>query len=173
MNDTPETDAMASMQRTHHEWQAHGEKLERERNEARLMSRDMRNQLEKGSHARLNFPWENARPRRDCQERLVLTLDFKGWVPIPDGDGCGWMAAPVRHDNPDGFWEVMDCEGDTLCICQKETAVWLHMLLNKFEDQIDCNGDRAGYCKRIAAEMVDGSAGMGGSWDEFIQENAC
>jgi len=35
-------------------------KLERERNEARLMARDMRNQLEKGSPARLIFPWENA-----------------------------------------------------------------------------------------------------------------
>jgi hypothetical protein len=45
------------------------------------------------------------------------------------------------------------------------------MLLNKFEDQIDVNGDRTGYCKRIAAEMVEGYAGMGGSWDEFILEN--
>ena len=32
---TPETDEMASMRRTHQEWQAHGEKLERERDEAR------------------------------------------------------------------------------------------------------------------------------------------
>ena len=35
-------------------------KLERERNEARAMARDMRNQLEKTSPARLIFPWENA-----------------------------------------------------------------------------------------------------------------
>jgi len=81
------------------------------------------------------------------------------------------MAFPVRRSNPDGFWEVQDCEGDTLCICQKETAVWLHMLLNKFEDQIEVNGDRTGYCKRIAAEIVAENGGMGGSWDEFIQEN--
>ena len=32
---TPETDTMASMRRTHQEWQAHGEKLERERDDAR------------------------------------------------------------------------------------------------------------------------------------------
>lgn len=32
---TPETDSMASMRRTHQEWQAHGERLERERDEAR------------------------------------------------------------------------------------------------------------------------------------------
>ncbi len=31
-----------------------------ERDEARAMARDMRNQLEKGSPARLLFPWENA-----------------------------------------------------------------------------------------------------------------
>jgi len=35
-------------------------KLERERNEARAMARDMRNQLKKDSRARLIFPWENA-----------------------------------------------------------------------------------------------------------------
>jgi hypothetical protein len=105
------------------------------------------------------------------QERLVLPLDFNGWVPVPDGDGFGWMAYPMENANPDGFWCVVDCEGDILCVCQKETAVWLHLLLNKFEDQIDCNGDRTGYCKRIAAEMVDGCAGMCGSWDEFLQEN--
>ncbi len=34
-------------------------KLESERNEARLMARDMRNQLPSGSPARLLFPWEN------------------------------------------------------------------------------------------------------------------
>jgi len=33
--DTPETDEMASMRRTHQEWQTHGEKLERERNALR------------------------------------------------------------------------------------------------------------------------------------------
>lgn len=32
---TPETDQMASMRRTHQEWQAHGERLERERDELR------------------------------------------------------------------------------------------------------------------------------------------
>lgn len=32
---TPETDQMATMRRTHQEWQAHGERLERERDEAR------------------------------------------------------------------------------------------------------------------------------------------
>jgi hypothetical protein len=109
MNATPETDAMASMQRTHQEWRAHSETLERdrdewkeeaelrekksdvwkheaeilreelkkaddaiesnietfldlreERDEARAIARDMRNQLENGSPARLLFPWENA-----------------------------------------------------------------------------------------------------------------
>lgn len=34
-SDTPETDEMAAMRRTHQEWQAHGERLERERDEAR------------------------------------------------------------------------------------------------------------------------------------------
>jgi hypothetical protein len=34
-------------------------KLERERDEARAMARDMRNQLENGSPDRLIFPWEN------------------------------------------------------------------------------------------------------------------
>jgi len=33
--------------------------VERERDEARAMARDMRNQVEKGSTARLLFPWEN------------------------------------------------------------------------------------------------------------------
>jgi hypothetical protein len=33
MNPTPETDAMASMQRTHQEWRAHSETLERDRDE--------------------------------------------------------------------------------------------------------------------------------------------
>ena len=105
--------------------------------------------------------------------RLVLPFDFKGWVTPPDGDGCGWMAFPMDGDNPDGFWEVTDCEGDRLCVCQKETAVWLHMLLNKIEPSIlnQNRTDRVGYCKRIAAEMAEGNAGMGGSWDEFIREN--
>lgn len=35
-------------------------KLERERDEARAMARDMRNQLERDSRDRLIFPWENA-----------------------------------------------------------------------------------------------------------------
>jgi hypothetical protein len=38
--------------------------LERERDEARAMARDMRNQLENGSPARLIFPWENDEPMR-------------------------------------------------------------------------------------------------------------
>jgi chromosome segregation ATPase len=33
MNATPETDAMASIQRTHQEWRAHSETLERDRDE--------------------------------------------------------------------------------------------------------------------------------------------
>jgi len=38
-SDTPETDAMASMRRTITEWKEHSEKLERERDEARLLCR--------------------------------------------------------------------------------------------------------------------------------------
>ena len=69
-SDTPETDA--KVKRICGNWNNAGDrvqefvladvarKLERERNEARLMARDMRNQLEKGSPARLIFPWENA-----------------------------------------------------------------------------------------------------------------
>ena len=34
--------------------------MERERNEARAMARDQRNQLEKDSRVRLIFPWENS-----------------------------------------------------------------------------------------------------------------
>jgi len=40
-------------------------RLERERDEARAMARDMRNQLEKNSKARLIFPWENANSAGD------------------------------------------------------------------------------------------------------------
>jgi hypothetical protein len=58
-SNTPETNEMAAMRRTHQEWQAHGGKLERERDEARAMASDMRNQFEKASTARLFFPWEN------------------------------------------------------------------------------------------------------------------
>ena len=36
-----------------------GMKLERERDEARAMACDMRNQFEKESTSRLLFPWEN------------------------------------------------------------------------------------------------------------------
>jgi hypothetical protein len=68
-SDAPETDA--KVKRICGNWHNAGDqvqefvladvarKLERERNEARLMARDMRNQLEKGSPARLIFPWEN------------------------------------------------------------------------------------------------------------------
>ena len=37
---TPETDAMASMRRTRQEWQAHGERLERERDAAKFDADD-------------------------------------------------------------------------------------------------------------------------------------
>jgi hypothetical protein len=69
-SDTPETDV--KMKRICGNWNNAGDrvqefvladvarKLERERNEARLMARDMRNQLEKASPYRLFFPWENA-----------------------------------------------------------------------------------------------------------------
>jgi len=65
--DTPETDAESITVETDgttiiRDWVCveFARKLERERNEAHLMARDMRNQLEKGSPARLIFPWENA-----------------------------------------------------------------------------------------------------------------
>lgn len=58
-SDTPETDEFASMRRTAQEWTDHAQKLERERDEARAMARDMRNQIERDSRARLIFPWEN------------------------------------------------------------------------------------------------------------------
>ncbi len=61
---TPETDAMAStMFPDGSRWVQVEDcrKMERERNESRLMARDMRNQLEKESKARLFFPWENSR----------------------------------------------------------------------------------------------------------------
>ena len=37
---TPETATLASMQRTHQEWQAHGERLERERDDAKFDADD-------------------------------------------------------------------------------------------------------------------------------------
>jgi hypothetical protein len=109
-------------------------------------------------------------PFRDRCERLLRNTD--GWVPVPDGDGCGWMANPVSQDDPDWFWEVIDCEGDILCICQKESAIWLCMILNHFGDQIEINGDRTGYCKKIADGMILGRGGMGGTWREFVKANS-
>jgi hypothetical protein len=72
MNRTPETDAMLAADLHHLEddetcpasayWRMVEltRTLEVERDEARAMARDMRNQLENGSPARLLFPWENA-----------------------------------------------------------------------------------------------------------------
>lgn len=98
-----------------------------------------------------------------------MNIDLKSlsWVAGADGDGCGWMAIPLDASMPDGFWQVLDCEGDTLCVCKKETAVWLHMLLRKF----DPTSDFAGYCSKIADEMAAGGAGSGGDWDEMEKAN--
>ncbi len=72
MNRTPETDAMLAVDLHHLEddetcpasayWRMVEltRTLEVERDNARAMARDMRNQLENGSPARLLFPWENA-----------------------------------------------------------------------------------------------------------------
>ena len=60
---TPDTDAAArwgSLQGYEIVDTDFARNLERERNEAREMARDMRNQLEKDSRARLIFPWENS-----------------------------------------------------------------------------------------------------------------
>lgn len=65
ITDTPETED-SYQQRDGEDAFAHAvrraqtmEKLERERNEARAMARDQRNQLENISTARLFFPWES------------------------------------------------------------------------------------------------------------------
>ena len=50
MNPTPETDAMASMQRTHQEWRAHSETLERERDEWKARFADAVERLEGKLH---------------------------------------------------------------------------------------------------------------------------
>jgi hypothetical protein len=65
-NDTPETNkfraSLDGMREINQRDRllSHARKLERERDDARAMARDMRNQLENGSPARLLFPWENA-----------------------------------------------------------------------------------------------------------------
>jgi hypothetical protein len=65
-NDTPETNkfraSLDGMREINQRDRllSHARKLERERDDARAMARDMRNQLENGSTARLLFPWENA-----------------------------------------------------------------------------------------------------------------
>jgi hypothetical protein len=64
MNPTPETDALYEYNHRPNLME-HARKLERERDEARAMARDMRNQIENGSPARLFFPWENAEHIRD------------------------------------------------------------------------------------------------------------
>jgi hypothetical protein len=70
---TPETDVMAEKLHaeksplvvSYHAMRIMARRLERERDEARAMARDMRNQIENGSPARLFFPWENAEHIRD------------------------------------------------------------------------------------------------------------
>ncbi|MEY3895203.1 MAG: hypothetical protein RLZZ214_722 [Verrucomicrobiota bacterium] len=71
MNATPETNAMVAADQHHLDddnffpatvyWRMCdlARTLERERDEARAMASDMRNQFEKASTARLFFPWEN------------------------------------------------------------------------------------------------------------------
>ena len=99
----------------------------------------------------------------------TTTLDSITWVPCADGDGPAYMAWPLNDNDPDGFWTVSDVEGDTLCICKKETAVWLHLLLNKFHDIAEQPAFfNHQYLTRLADEMGPGNFGMNGSWDEFV-----
>ena len=60
--DTPETDEMASMRRTHQEWQTHGEKLERERNAAQSGNRTLADERDE---------------LRRTNEGLQLTFDLR------------------------------------------------------------------------------------------------
>lgn len=75
------------------------------------------------------------------------------------GDGCGFMAQPLDSKEPEGLWEVMDCEADMVCICNPETAVFLHMLLNRVENQIPNGPDVDRKLREMAKEMIETGAG--------------
>lgn len=73
-----------------------------------------------------------------------------------------------RENCPEGLWEVTDVEGDTICICQKLTAVWLQIVLNKFWD-ISTPMDLE-KLKAIADAMEADDHGMGGYWGDLFPD---